>query len=353
MYLTGCRRRASDARGFTLVELLVVIAIIGVLVGLLLPAIQAAREAARRTQCKNQLRQLALSFHQHHDSLKYFPSGGWSWKWLGFPEQGFGKAQSGSWLYSVLPYMEQAAIRNLGSGSTGATRREACKKRVQSPFEGMTCPTRRRANVYPFSIGGGADFRYCAMPLEMCSKTDYAANGGFVRTTETSGGDPPESGENMLAIRPVDYQQTTQADPKDLWNGVVFYRSEVNMRQVTDGTSRTYMVGEKWMFIDNYDTGLDNGDGEPAFSGNNDDTIRVTHTDYPLAADTEMPRDKANPSQTIGRRIFGSAHQGGFNMAMCDASVNFIETNIDPTLHAINGGRDDGDSLPVAPEIFR
>lgn len=81
------RRRAPSARGFTLVELLVVIAIIGVLVGLLLPAIQAAREAARRTQCKNQLRQLALSFQNHHDSQKFFPSGGWSWKWLGFPRR--------------------------------------------------------------------------------------------------------------------------------------------------------------------------------------------------------------------------------------------------------------------------
>ena len=88
--------------GFTLVELLVVIAIIGILVALLLPAIQAAREAARRTQCKNQLRQLAISFHNHHDTHKFFPSGGWGWAWVGFPEQGSGNKQSGGWLYSLL-----------------------------------------------------------------------------------------------------------------------------------------------------------------------------------------------------------------------------------------------------------
>lgn len=113
------------------------------------------------------------------------------------------------------------------------------------------------------------------------------------------------------------------------------------------------MVGEKWMFINNYDTGLDNGDGEPAFSGNNDDTIRVTHTDYPLASDGDIPRDRQHPTDNIGRRIFGSAHPGGFNMAMCDASVEFMATNIDPTVHAINGGRDDGDAIPPPPEIFR
>jgi prepilin-type N-terminal cleavage/methylation domain-containing protein len=332
---------------FTLVELLVVIAIIGVLVALLLPAIQAAREAARRTQCKNQLRQLAIAWHSHHDTHKFFPSGGWGWLWLGFPEQGYGARQSGGWMYSVLPYMEEQVLHDLGSGLTGTARRDACKQRVQSPFEGMVCPSRRRANVYPLKPPLST-YRYCS-PLEVSSRTDYAANGGSLRTTQTTGG-PAESGENLLAVRPpeIEFTQGPFGEPKTTWNGIAFYRSEVSIRQITDGTSKTYMVGEKWLFVENYDSGQDTGDGEPAFSGNNDDTIRVTHRDWPFGPDTQITRESpSNPnSNPLERRAFGSAHSGGFHMAMCDTSVDYVSYDIDRNVHHYRGARNDGDELP-------
>ena len=113
--LKTSRSRAA----FTLVELLVVIAIIGILVALLLPAIQAAREASRRTQCTNQLRQLAISFHNHHDTHKHLPTGGWRWTWLGYPEYGYGREQPGGWMYNILQFMEESALHDYGTGTDG------------------------------------------------------------------------------------------------------------------------------------------------------------------------------------------------------------------------------------------
>lgn len=318
----ACRRCA-----FTLVELLVVIAIIGVLVGLLLPAVQAAREAARRTQCTNQVRQLAISFHHHHDAHQKFPAGGWGWAWIGFPEHGFGKSQSGGWLYSVLPFMEEQSLFQHGAGLNGTARQEAGKTRVSSPFEGMVCPSRRKTNVYKLGNTGGYPI---VGVLEFSSKTDYACNGGDVLITETGGGPLTENDAPTF-----EWPTESGLGDKDM-NGICFLRSEINMKGVTDGTSKTYMVGEKWMRQLDYDTGLDRGDNEPGFTGNNIDTIRLTHRRYPLASDqTEIDAG-------TDYWKFGGAHTAGFNMAMCDASVRLVSFSINPDVHANRGNRHDG-----------
>lgn len=348
-------------RGFTLVELLVVIAIIGILVALLLPAIQAAREAARRSQCTNQLRQLAISFQNHHDVHKHLPTGGWHWSWLGYPDYGYGKDQPGGWMYNILPFIEEQALHDLGKGATGAAKRAATVQRVQSPFEGMTCPSRRRASLYPY--GDVTAFAF-ADPFEVCGKTDYAANAGDMLMPELSGGPEaktPDQDYEAVRDRPewatFGSNAYSQYEGENKPTGVVFGRSEISFRQIIDGTSKTYMVGEKYMSSDEYETGGDAGDNEPAFSGNNVDTLRTTcnhrgprgplplRPDQPGTSDDGLgpgiPGKKTDPGYG-GELIFGSAHTAGFNMAMCDGSVTLVTFDIDPEIHRARGHRYDG-----------
>ena len=137
--------RRSQYRGFTLVELLVVIAIIGVLVALLLPAVQAAREAARRSQCQNNLKQLGLALHNHHDTYKKFPTFS-----AGNPNI--------SWVVYLLPFMEQNNVYELfprdASGKLQVT--TTSDVRATNRIDPLLCPS----GVVQFSTYSGEGGRY-------------------------------------------------------------------------------------------------------------------------------------------------------------------------------------------------
>ena len=157
------RRRAArfaEVRAFTLVELLVVVAVVGVLVALLLPAVQSAREAARQLTCKNHLKQLALGAFVHHSQQGSFPSGGWKWgfgrydSWTGDADRGLGPTQPGGWAFSLLPFIEQQPLFELGAGASGVDLVRAIKEREATPVPIFFCPSRRS----PVVLTGDEEF---------------------------------------------------------------------------------------------------------------------------------------------------------------------------------------------------
>ena len=234
MSLVRTRRRSQSPRGFTLVELLVVIAIIGILVALLLPAVQAAREAARRTQCVNNLKQIGLAFQNHHSTHRFFPSGGWGWKWTGDPDRGVGPDQPGGWVYQALPYMELQNLRDLGGDGQPDVitngQREGAAQRDQVPVAGFNCPSRRAVGLYPFGTnpGDGSNFFYLCLNsttgVERVSRCDYAASAG----DSVSMVQRHYPTNNWMQALSYNWDTTVEATS----NGIVYQRSQVKFSQI-------------------------------------------------------------------------------------------------------------------------
>ena len=322
------KRRERDARGFTLVELLVVIAIIAMLVALLLPAVQAAREAARRTQCLNNLRQLALGCINHHDTHNFMPSGGWGRHWVCDPDRGFGERQPGGWAYHVLPFIESGNIHSLGAGADDKLKRTMNFQRITTPQPIFHCPSRREARLYPvdsFSWNRNPKF---TDPLTEVARTDYAANGGDGVTGLFGNG---------WSDGPATFEQGDSGSYNwpslKLHNGITANRSEIGIAKIMDGTSKTYLLGEKYLNPDSYTTGQDWGDNHNLYSGDDMEIVRFARRDAPLS------RDQPGLVMYFG---FGSAHPSGCHMAMCDGSVRPLAYDLDQEVHRRFANRKDG-----------
>ena len=319
--------------GFTLVELLVVIAIIGVLVALLLPAVQAARESARRAQCLNNLKQVGLGVHMHHDTHGFVPSGGWGWRWSADPDKGVGKEQPGSWVYTMLPYIEQQNVHRLGSDGDSdkvtAVQRRGVFERNQTAIGMFNCPSRRRADIYPTReestyrpINGNT--------MTHAPRTDYATCYG--RKTNPW----PSVPKKISDVENFRWNNLTGF----LAESVSYQRSEISFAQISDGTSNTYMVGEKTASPDDYEGGFDWSDMESMYSGFNGDNTRTTKS---------VP-EQDQPGVLRNNNTFGSAHPGIWHMLFVDSSVRGITFDIELDIHQALGGR--YDSIVVSPEDF-
>jgi prepilin-type N-terminal cleavage/methylation domain-containing protein len=310
------RQRAPSApAGFTLVELLVVIAIIGILVALILPAVQAAREAARKTQCLNHLKQFGTAFHLHHDTFNHFPTNGWGWQWVGDANRGFGRPQPGAWTFNVLPYVEQQTARDQATGGASTA------QLLQTPIGIFYCPTRRAARTYP--VGPGLPALVNSVPVTEAAKNDYAVCSGD-NVISTPPGPPTANPSDVNTYPWPPFQNAT---------GISYVLTLIRIADVTDGTSHTAMVGEKYLSRLHYRSGISFGDDHPIFIGDDADNRRWT--DEPPKRD-----DRIDDIQH-----FGSAHSGICLFALCDGSTRNISYTIDPGVFRNFGNRRDGNAI--------
>jgi prepilin-type N-terminal cleavage/methylation domain-containing protein/prepilin-type processing-associated H-X9-DG protein len=320
--------RSPRARGaLSLTELLVVLAIVGILMALLLPAVQRAREASNFTQCANNLRQIGIAAHNIEAATRRLPSGGWGWAWIGMPGRGTGPSQPGSWLYSLLPYVDKGDLQRLGSGETSPDLENSMRKLLETPVPTFVCPTRRSGGPYDgqpqystYRVGVDKTHETVSVTASVLVRADYAGNAG------SQGFNEIYAGPNTL---------TEGDDSKYAWpstaacTGVLFQRSAVAISSIRRGTSNVFFAGERYIASDHYLDGLDIGDNESMYAGFDNDGYRVT-VDPP----------KRDQRGNVDSRIFGSAHAAALNMLYCDGSVRPIAYDIDPDVFFDSGRRD-------------
>ena len=313
---------------FTLVELLVVIAIIGILLGLLMPAVQSARESARKASCQNNLKQIGLGVQQHVQSNGFFPSAGWGCYWTGDADLGFGRSQPGSWIFSILPYIEETVIYKFASdgkpNEITAAQMAGAEQAGKTPIGLFCCPSRRRPMQHQV-VQGQYIFLYNSNTLKLSNRADYEANAGSIQVWW--GGGPTGLAAGLAG---QEFANMTNS------NGIVFQRSEIKPAQILDGLSNTYFGGEKYLNPDVYEKPFDLGDDGSMLVGDDFDTQGWTD-----AVPLQDQRGRADYWR------FGSAHAGAVNMAFCDGSVRAIAYSVDPTVHTLLGHRKDKQVVSV------
>lgn len=310
------RTDSSAARrsGFTLVELLVVIAIIGILVALLLPAIQAAREAARRSQCQNNLRQIGLASLNYESTLKRFPPSSYDPKVPNpFPY---------SFRAFVLPYHEESSLHSLIDFKFHWNNPTNLRAYL-TPLPVYKCPS--RVPLEP--VYGGDSPTSGALVDSSLAAHYYAIMGGAVGCSTTGGytiiGDCSNSQTGPYAT-----------------NGIMYPSSKTKAAEITDGLSKTYLIGEVSWDIYALRTWIC-GSGASTSVGWGWAARNIAN---PI---NSVPAGKPDWTATVllNNSSLGSQHPQGAYIGNADGSVHFASENTDLTMLRAGASRANGEII--------
>jgi prepilin-type N-terminal cleavage/methylation domain-containing protein/prepilin-type processing-associated H-X9-DG protein len=325
------RPAGAPVRGFTLVELLVVIAIIGVLIALLLPAIQAAREAARRAQCQSSIKNIALAVLNYESARKTLPVGmvggakeveAWSWSTFTLPyleQQALYNRLRPSSTYMMPPDGARSGKRNLADLFIAASSNPSELEPIQTPLSIFRCPSDDTPDLVPYdgsprntrTTDDGKWERHFdgtySTPQFTPSTSNYVGSRGFVD-------------QSCQCMFPHCSATDWVSDPKlcegnGVFNGLI----PVEIKQITDGTSSTFLLGER----DSYCLaatwiGVRNPPGA--------NMLGVAWSLGRVSLKLNHPQTGNHDTCTEG---FSSKHVGGAHFAFCDGSVQFISDDIE------------------------
>ncbi len=344
MVFDGAQKRGA----FTLVELLVVIAIIGVLVGLLLPAVQSARESARRSSCSNNLKQVGLAILSHESAKKAFPAG--------YSCRNANSERVWGWNTFILPYMEQVDLysqlapdrRSLWTvTSSGASAADI--DLVKTKIPGLRCPSDTSPDLRDLSKFSGFQPATSATTLFDGSNPVQPAVSNYVGSMPFHAGPIKDSSGMFFGANEPGHPTAPGRGPLG-----------ITVRQVTDGLTKTIMVGERqfkgyagtWVGTGNCGTySLNNGSGGNGTAAINailarSDTRKQNWDTYDLEGSSDRGKG------------FSSAHDGGVQYLFADGSVSFLKDPVTESNPWNAGGwhilraltqRDDGRTIPESP----
>ncbi|MGD9857525.1 MAG: DUF1559 domain-containing protein [Planctomycetaceae bacterium] len=348
--MTKCSR---SKRAFTLIELLVVIAIIAILIALLLPAVQQAREAAKRTQCKNNMKQITLAFHNYHDTYGVFPPGVVMrarhlypyCSMLGSPPDDGGAP----WPVLLLPYLEQSNLYETFVSEGAWFPRWDFRTSVYEPKN------------YTAQEGDSPVFYRCPSnpnsSKERYILTYYGCEGGGDTHLLVTYQD--NSGVKANPLGPCYSTAPGVLTARIFWdNGILYPNSNTSISEVRDGTSNTVILGEQ-MYVGLRKVYTDfAGSGQSfhwtwcsssrahpgsnphhssltaTYDGINNPTVTYTHAQA-LAIGGAA---RAHGQQML---TFSSWHTGGAHMGFADGAIKFLSQNMDLRTYRLMGPRAD------------